>query len=114
MNAAQIFGKVETRLKEVSVTCKQGDTIGNGLLLADTILKAFDHLGIFVYVNYRKLLIVPRKDKENTLTIDDLGDVFQSFIEAIDPRIENYEDIPFTGINGVELYDIWLRYLTTN
>lgn len=114
MTASEIFGKVETRLKEVSVICKQGDSVGNGLLLAGAVLNAFDELGIHVATNYRRLMILPRKDKATTIKIDELVNTFDKFIDAIDPRIENYEDIPFTGINGAELYDIWLRYLTTN
>lgn len=113
MTASQIFEKIEAKLKGVNVVCEQGEPKKNGLRLAAEILNAFDELGIFVATNHRRLLILPRKDRDTTITIDELADTFDKFILAIDARLEGYPEIKFF-IQGKDLCDIWLRYLTIN
>ena len=114
LTASEIFSKVENQLKAAEVFCKEGVPIANGIYLSDTVIKAFDELGIFISVNYRRILILPRLDEKATLTRPDLDSAFQRFIEAIDPHYETYKDMPYTTINGCNLVDSVIRRLTTH
>lgn len=111
LNATQIFAVITERLNSKSVECRVDDSKGNSLLLADAILEAFDNEGFFVSTNYRRLLILPRLDQGNILTVNELDKIFQTFIDAINPMIGERS---FTGIRGSELYKVFILRLTTN
>jgi hypothetical protein len=111
MTSADIFKKIEDRLKGVGVTVIGGERKEAGIEMAAAILQAFDNEGLFVSTNYRQLLILPRLDSNTNLTMETLGNVFQRFINAIDPIIEG-TSTTFSGISGTELYDIFLLRLT--
>ncbi|SFR65151.1 hypothetical protein [Maribacter stanieri] len=113
LTASEIFVKIETRLKEVSVICEQGEGKKCGVDMAVAILKEFDNEGIYISTNHRRLLIFPRIDKNETMTLEFLGGIWQNFINAINPKIEN-SSTTYSGINGAELYQIFLIYLTMN